>query len=376
MRLPYFVYYLKKFVKENPYNVPIHFSSSYDNYSEEKKDCIYHLYYLNYSISRNKNKIKIQSFFNHRSEKFYDAQKDSVMYGDYERKYYDYLDSLNPFLAQNYYNLNFTSYVYSPAGKKITPTSLPFKDIEELIANQMREKINKNINGKDLDYENISPSMCTYKLIPSKNKKENTLFENKKEIVTQIIEAMKIGILWSYDPLIYDKRESQEDYLSRLESLETYYGGNVPYKKFDFYIEMPFKAAPDMSRCKFYKDDNNFYNTTFLNNFFSIVVPAELSPTKQEYVFFKGALWDLVGNLFTDNLDLEFKNNILMEDIFKEKLIYGELMKVDFINIVRKDECKYPIYDLTNLEKLKKAYPMIEKYIEKVPKTITPESFE
>ena len=139
---------------------------------------------------------------------------------------------------------------------------------------------------------------------------------------------------------------------------------------------MPFKAAPDMSRCKFYKDDNNFYNTTFLNNFFSIVVPAELSPTKQEYVFFKGALWDLVGNLFTDNLDLEFKNNILMEDIFKEKLIYGELMKVDFINIVRKDECKYPIYDLTNLEKLKKAYPMIEKYIEKVPKTITPESFE
>lgn len=371
-----FVYYLKKFVRENPYNVPINISSPYDNYSKEKKDCIYYLYYLNYSISRNKDKIKTKSFFNYRHESFYDAQKDSVMYGDYEMKFYRYLDSLNTFLAKDYYHLNFTSYMYSPTGKKIIPTSLPFKDIQELLANQMREKINKNINGEDLDYENIPHSMCAYKLLPSKNKKENTLFEHKKELMQQIVEAMKIGILRPYSPLLYETRQSHEDFLSRLYSLETYYGGIIPYEKFDFHVEVPFKAKQNMNEFKFYKAD--LISTSFgdyLYDYYSIVIPTELSPTKKEYIFIKGSLRELRQNLIENNPELEFKNTFSIEKILTEKLLYGELKRVDFINIER-SQSEYPIYDLTNLEDLKKAYPMTEKYIEKVPKTITPESFE
>lgn len=387
-----FIDYFKEFIKEDSV-VTYKYKSTKHILENSDEDYIYHKLSNFYLISRNKKKVttKIDDYFS--ADCFYDAQKDSLFVLQYQDKYdfLDYLFSKDSVLAKNYYQLNFHSSLweikekaYSDLSiKKITPISLTSQDIKELISKNIEKTIIEN--DKNTSFEKhvyTSALMCTYKLIPSKKKKQNTLFKHKKEFMEEIINGAYLGIL-------RPRKQLFESFLDRIDSLKAHLGDSVlPYEKFYFRLELPVVENEITEKLEFYTgakidslqsslleySKNMDYFAT--DSYICIVVPAELSPTKKEYIIFRGFKSEILNNLIVDNPLLEFKNTVSLEKIFKERIWYGNLQSISTVNVAGHIGNDYIIYSIDNQKEVKRQSPKIKKFLEQIPKTITPASFE
>lgn len=375
-----FMYYFKEFVKENPDAIYGHKANTpiLENINE---DYIYHEIRTIHSISRNKKTLGTSIKF--WTDNFYDFQKDSVfsLKYDYQNIFLDYVDSMHNFIALNFYQMNFKSHIYEYAQydttavlKKVLPTSISLEDVKEFVSQKFEEHISESDKSTSfLLYANNAHIQCLYKLLPSKKKKENTLFTHKKEIIEQIIEAVKIGIIRPYVNFYTSEytRESQEKFLENLKFLKDYFGGNIPYEKLDFHVELSLFHNKKTKNVEFYK---NMY--FYAEQFVYIVIPAELSPTKKEYIAFKFSIKEVDQNLVDSNPQLEFKNTISLHKILTENIFYGNLQHATLVDRRNSWQPNQTTYNLNDLENLKNQSLKLKKFIEQIPKTLTPANFE
>lgn len=339
---------------------------------------------MSYNISRDKTKIGVN--FNDEFQKcyFFDSKKDS-MYSGYYSKYVKYLTAINKeVLAESLIKLDYTSSVYRHKSfngflEKINQEPVKAEKLEQFLAAHIEDKVildEERLEKKP--YFGAGSAVCAYQLTPSELTKENTLFIHQEKIIQSIVEAIKVDTLNNYYIAETGALRIQEkkDFLKSIDSVEKYLGTAIPYDKLTFQLEIYLHPKNMGTELYFFKNSDTTNSYYEKEQYLCLVVPAELSPTKKEYIIAKIRVSEFLDKIVTNDNLLNTESSLSLSEIFQKKIIYGDLKKIMFGNVVNSYRLGLPVYDLTNLEELKKEIPMVEKYIEKVPKTINPRSFE
>jgi len=194
-----------------------------------------------------------------------------------------------------------------------------------------------------------------YKLKPSTESINNTIFAFKEAILKKFIDYQDIGII-SNRCNVRGDRKLHEDFSQEISALKENFNEKIPYEKLEWYLEIYHVTNPFTDKQVKMKKQNSF------NTFITIILPANYSHTGQDIVLLRYS-YKALSNILIDNPALEFKNTESLSNIFKNHLFYGELEGFYFENPTN---LEYTFYNKKDTKK------EVKTYFKTIPQHITP----